>query len=329
MPKIQYETIALRTKAVAFIEVINRVIENYQRQGYQITLRQLYYRCVAKKLFPDDQKFSRIPGTNKWKRDPKGTFNCQPNYDWLGITVSNGRRAGLIDWEAIVDRTRFLRPASTWETPAGILGVAANQFEVDRWKDQTSYVELWFEKDALLNVFERASENKQLPIFSNRGYVSDSAVWEAAQRIIRLTEGGRKAHILHFGDHDPSGIDMTRDVEARLNLFGAEPTIHRLALNMDQVKKYDPPPDPAKQADSRYADYVKNFGTECWELDALEPDVLVKLVDNRVARWIDVKKWKACLAREEEGKLDLGTVARHWERVLPFANNLGRVTTAE
>lgn len=317
MPKIKYETIALRTKAIAFIEIINRVIEGYQRQGYSITLRQLYYRCVAKKLFPEDQRYSLV--NNKWVRDPKGTMNCQPNYDWLGITVSNGRRVGLIDWEAIVDRTRFLRRPSTWETPAGILGVAAGQFEVDRWKDQTSYVELWFEKDALLNVFERAADTKQLPIFSNRGYVSDSAIWEAAQRIIRLTEDGRKAHILHFGDHDPSGLDMSRDVEERLNLFGASPTIHRLALNMDQVEKYNPPPDPAKPQDSRFAQYVAEFGPECWELDALEPDVLVKLVEGKVARWIDKPKWQACLVREAEGKAELGLVAKHWPHALAEA----------
>lgn len=323
MPKIKYENIALRTKAIAFLEVCNKLIESYQRQGYQITLRQLFYRLVAKKLFPADQLYTLIPGTNKWKRDLEhGTMNCQPNYDWLGVTLSNGRRAGLIDWEAIVDRTRFLRPPNTWDSPGGIIQACANQFEVDRWKDQTSYVELWFEKDALLSVFERASENKQLPIFSNRGYVSDSSVWEAAQRIIRLTRDGRKSHILHFGDHDPSGLDMTRDVEERLNLFGAFPKIHRLALNMDQIEKYSPPPDPAKPQDSRYAQYVEEFGEECWELDALEPDVLVKLVDSKVSRWIDVKKWKAALEREEEGKAELQLVATHWEPCLELAKTL-------
>jgi hypothetical protein len=324
MPKIQYELIALRTKAVEFLHVCNRLIESYQKQGYQITLRQLFYRLVAKKLFPPDQRYSKLPGTEKWVRDlgPQGTMNCQPNYDWLGTTISNGRRAGIVDWDAIVDRTRFLRPQSNWPTPGDMMKSCAWQFEVDRWKDQTSYVELWFEKDALLSVFERASETQQLPIFSNRGYVSDSAVWEAAQRIQRLTEDGRKAHILHFGDHDPSGLDMTRDVEERLNLFGASPTIHRLALNMEQVKKYEPPPDPAKPQDSRYAQYVAEFGEHCWELDALEPDVLVKLVQSKVNRWIDKPKWQAALAREEEGKQQLGIVAKHWVPALELAQKL-------
>lgn len=324
MPKIKYETIALRTKAIAFLGVCDKLIAQYQTQGYQITLRQLFYRLVAKKLFPEDQRY-RLVGS-KWVKDlsARGTMNCQPNYDWLGTTLSNGRRAGLIDWNAIVDRTRFLRPQSTWDNPGQIVQAYANWFEVDRWEDQTSYVELWFEKDALLSVFERAAELRQLPIFSNRGYVSDSAVWEAAQRIIRLTRSGRKAHILHFGDHDPSGLDMTRDVEDRLTLFGATVQIHRLALNMDQVKQYDPPPDPAKPQDSRYEKYVEEFGEECWELDALEPDVLVKLVNNRVARWVDTKKWQAALKREEEGKQELKLVGQHWEPALELATKLSK-----
>lgn len=321
MPKIKYETVALRTKAVEFLHICNRLIERYQAQGYQITLRQLFYRLVAKKLFPPDQKYTLVG--KKWVRDlERGTMNCQPNYDWLGITLSNGRRAGLVDWEAIVDRTRFLRPQSTWQTPGDMLAACAYQFKVDRWKDQTSYVELWFEKDALLSVFERAAEARQLPIFSNRGYISDSAVWEAAQRIIRLTEDGRKAHVLHFGDHDPSGLDMTRDVEARLNLFGAFPTIHRLALNMNQVKQYDLPPDPGKPQDSRYAQYAAEHGDECWELDALEPDVLVKLVNNRVSHWVDVPKWQAALEREEVGKAELKLVGTNWQSCLAHAQSL-------
>jgi hypothetical protein len=322
MPKIQYENLALKSKAIDFLNVCNRLIEGYQRQGYRITLRQLFYRLVAKKLFPPDQKYSRIPGTNKWRRDPKGTMNCQPNYDFLGYSISNGRRAGLVDWDAIVDETRFLRSPPTWETPGNMLEACKDQFEVDRWKDQTSYVELWFEKDALLSVFRHAAEAQQLPIFSNRGYISDTAAWEAAQRIIRLTEDGRRPHILHFGDHDPSGIDMTRDVEERLNLFGAEPTIHRLALNMAQVKQYEPPPDPAKKADSRYADYVKKFGTECWELDALEPDVMVKLVNSKVAKWIDVPKWNAALEREKVGRTELELVGENWPACLALAKTL-------
>lgn len=312
MAKIKYEEIIFRTKAVALLATIDKVLAKYVSKGYTITLRQLYYHLVSHDLFPDEQKFRNVGG-DKWVRDlVHGTKNATPNYDWLGVVVSNGRRAGLIDWDVIVDRTRFLRRPSTWETPGGIIKATAQQFEVDRWRDQGSYIEVWFEKDALLSVFERATEIRQLPIFSNRGYNSDSAVWEAAQRFSERTQGGRQGIVLHFGDHDPSGIDMSRDIEERLNLFGAEPRVRRLALNMNQVEQYNPPPNPAKEKDSRYADYVAKYGDESWELDALEPEVMVALVENYVRRYIDVPKWKAALRREEKGRAELKLVGDNY-----------------
>lgn len=57
-------------------------------------------------------------------------------------------------------------------------------------------------------------------------------------------------------------------------MFGASVEVRRLALNMEQVRKYDPPPNPAKVTDSRFAAYCDQFGDESWELDALSPKVV-------------------------------------------------------
>lgn len=304
MAKIKYENIALRTKAIATIAQANDIIEEYAKQGYSLTLRQLYYQFVARGL---------LPNTNR-------------NYQNLGVVISNGRRAGLIDWDAIVDRTRFLRRTSTWTSPTEIIESCAAQFRLDLWQDQAAYVEVWFEKDALLGVFERASQLRRLPLMSCRGYGSDSTWWEAAQRLKEHDRwsipGKERCIVLHFGDHDPSGLDMTRDIEARLNLFGAFPTIKRLALNMDQVHKYNPPPNPAKETDSRFAAYRAEFGDESWELDALNPDILVKLVDKEISKHIDVKKWNAALKRENEAKADLALVSTNWDKVVEDLRNV-------
>lgn len=288
--KIKYETLALRTKAVETIRQANIIIEEYALQGYSLTLRQLYYQFVARGFLA----------------------NTHRNYLNLGTAISNGRRAGLIDWDAIVDRTRFLRKPSSWDSPADIIRSAADSFALDLWSEQDAYVEVWFEKDALLGVFERASKLRRLPMMSCRGYGSDSTWWEAAQRLTALN---KPCIILHFGDHDPSGLDMTRDIQARLNLFGAFPDIKRLALNMDQVRKYNPPPNPAKESDSRFAEYKAQYGDESWELDALAPDVLVKLVEKEINKHIDDDLWDACLEREQEGKELLGKTAKHWHKL--------------
>src|SRR5208282_1139431 len=108
MPKIRYENKSFSPEKLALIGVINQIIDQYQKQGFRLTLRQLYYRLVANDLFSDHRKYLPISGTNKWRRDPNGTKNAEPNYDFLGALVSDGRMAGMIDWSAIEDRTREL-----------------------------------------------------------------------------------------------------------------------------------------------------------------------------------------------------------------------------
>ena len=83
--------------------------------------------------------------------------------------------------------------------------------------------------------------------------------------------------IIHLGDHDPSGIDMTRDIQERLQMFGADVYVKRVALTMNQIGTYNPPPNPAKITDSRASKYIDEYGNESWELDALEPQVITDL----------------------------------------------------
>lgn len=316
--KIAYEKDVLASKTLAVIKQANEIIAIYGEQGYDLTLRQLYYQFVARGLME----------------------NTQANYKRLGDIVSKGRRAGLIDWDSITDRTRFLRRSSTWDRPSTIIQACASQFRLDLWAHQPSYVELWFEKDALMGVFERAAAKMRLPYFSCRGYTSDSEVWAAAQRLaaradnsesdqLYLEETGakpkrrrgklkpRRVVILHFGDHDPSGLDMTRDIRERLELFGAGTIeVRRLALNMPQIQQYKPPPNPAKETDSRFAAYRDAFGDESWELDALEPTVLAKLVEDELMELVDWVRWANGEAREAEARSEIGRIADNYSLAL-------------
>lgn len=294
--KIKYEDIKFYGRALTMIAQANEIIEDYAKQGYSLTLRQLYYQFVSRNY---------IPNTDK-------------EYKRLGNVISNGRRAGLIDWDAIVDRTRFLRSTPSWHNPAEILESCASQFQVNPWDRQPYYVELWFEKDALLGVFERAAQKYRLPFFSCRGYTSDSEIWGAAQRLARKSREGKQIEILHFGDHDPSGLDMTRDITERLALFDGGAVVNRLALNMDQVKKYNPPPNPAKESDSRFDKYMEEFGEYSWELDALEPTVLVDLVNKQVAEYVKKHAWTNSMKLEAEYKGQLRKCAEQWDGVVQW-----------
>ena len=160
-------------------------IAEYAAQGYDLTLRQLYYQFVSRDLLP----------------------NRQSEYKRLGDIINDARLAGLVDWEAIVDRTRNIRALSHWSDPASIVKAAANSFAVDKWADQPKRVEVWIEKDALVGVFEPVCEELDVPLFSCRGYTSQSEVWGAAQRLEKYLMADQEVVILHIGDHDPSGLD--------------------------------------------------------------------------------------------------------------------------
>jgi hypothetical protein len=235
--------------------------------------------------------------------------------------VNDGRLAGLIDWDAIEDRTRNLRSSPHWSSPRSIVRACADQFAVDLWDGQESYVECWIEKDALVGVIEGICTELDVPYFACRGYTSQSEMWGAAQRLMEREKAGKKTFIIHLGDHDPSGIDMTRDIQDRLELFGSTAVIHRIALNFDQVENYSPPPNPAKTTDSRYESYRALHGEESWELDALEPRTIVDLIRDEIEVHIDQDAWEEALSRQQTGRNQLGKVSQRWNNVVEYLGN--------
>lgn len=279
MPKIKYILRNFRHATHDLISQANAIIEEYSQKGYALTLRQLYYQFVARGIIP----------------------NQQSEYNRLGKVINDARLAGWIDWNAIEDRTRNIRGNSHWESPGQIIEACAEQFKLDRWKAQEYRVEVWIEKDALVGVIEGVCRRLDIAYFSCRGYTSQSEMWRASQRYIKYTEEGQTVRVLHLGDHDPSGIDMTRDIEERLSMFtGGLIQIDRLALNMEQIEELNPPPNPAKLTDSRFQGYALRYGRESWELDALEPEYLEGLIRGKVLHLRDTDEWEKAVEREKE-----------------------------
>lgn len=292
-PMIQYKDVNFRPKALMMIDAANEIIREYSAQGFDLTLRQLFYQFVSRDLIPNTQK----------------------DYKNLGSIVNEGRLAGLIDWSAIVDRTRELRALPHWDDPADIVKACAKQFRHDLWEDQSHYVEVWIEKDALVGVIEGVCHEFDVPHFSCRGYTSQSEMWAAAQRLLR--HEGKDLLIIHLGDHDPSGMDMTRDIEERLALFGVNDLeVLRVALNTDQVKRYNPPPNPAKLTDSRVHGYISRFGKQSWELDALDPKVIAKLIRDAIEDVLDDGAWNAAIKRQKASRSQLDAVAKKWPDIV-------------
>jgi hypothetical protein len=191
------------------------------------------------------------------------------------------------------------------------------------WDDQDNYVEVWVEKDALIGVLEGICQELDVPYFACRGYTSQSEMWGAAQRLIEKEGEGKETTIVHLGDHDPSGIDMSRDIQDRLEMFGSSATIKRIALTFDQVHEYEPPPNPAKTTDARYRSYADLYGDESWELDALEPRVIVDLIREAVESKIDHEFWEDALERQDTGRKQLSQVSEDWDGVVEYLGQAG------
>lgn len=259
------------------IEQANKIIQEYEGRGYSLTLRQLYYQFVARGLLD----------------------NVPANYNQLGKLVSDGRMAGLISWTAIEDRTRNLRGLRTMEKPSDALKAARADYALDLWQGQDWRPEVWIEKDALVGVIGAICDKLRVNFFACRGYNSQSEQWRAAQRFADYIRRGQRPIIFHLGDHDPSGLDMTRDNRDRLSLFvGAPVQVVRLGLNRDQIEQYNPPPNPAKVTDSRAKAYMAEHGDSSWELDALDPAVISKLIEDAVLRIRDKRQYDKMLAQE-------------------------------
>ncbi len=294
MSKIVYKEMRFRADSLALIEKVNQIIKEYHRQGYELTLRQVYYQLVANGIIENKER----------------------SYKNLGSLISNARLAGLIDWNAIVDRTRFLRGFNYETSPEDAIERLSQRYGTDPWAGQKNHLEVWVEKDALVDIVGQASNKLNVDYFSCRGYVSQSAMFRSARRLADWQLAGKDITILHLGDHDPSGIDMSRDIEERLATFEIFPDVKRIALNMDQVDEYTPVPNPTKLSDSRAADYISQFGYESWELDALQPRVIDDLISEHINPLIDWGLMESVKEECEEERRQLETVSYHWANII-------------
>lgn len=302
MPKIAYISKGFRDASLAQIDIANAIIAEYQRQGYDLTLRQLYYQMVARGHIENNMR----------------------SYKNFGNLLDDARLAGLVDWNAIVDRTRNVRSNSHWSEPGGVIHSAMASYRIDLWQNQKYRPEVWIEKDALVGVIAGACRDYDVPYFACRGYTSQSEMWAAAQRMLAQARAGQTPVILHLGDHDPSGIDMTRDITDRLRLFiGTEIEVNRLALNWNQVEQYSPPPNPAKLTDSRSDAYVAEFGDSSWELDALDPATIGSLITDALGEFIDWHTWGEDGDRQKRDKALLRQASDRWHEVAYYLQNGG------
>jgi hypothetical protein len=299
--KQAYKEFPFTPRKLAFIRTLDDLVQQYMAAGYTLTVRQLYYQMVQRNLIP----------------------NTMQDYKRLADTLNDARLAGMIDWDGIEDRGREFQRRGRWDSPQAILDAVASQYHEDLWVGQEHRVFVLVEKDALSGVLWRPCSRYDVPLLACKGYASVSVLREfaLADLVETIVDRGQKPVILHLGDHDPSGIDMTRDLRDRLNIFVTHharkrTALDRIALNMPQIEELKPPPNPAKVTDSRFNGYQEKFGDESWELDSLPPEYLDNLVGEEIKKYItDQDAWDERAAVIERRQAQLRSVAARWEEI--------------
>lgn len=287
-----------REESLRLIDKMNTIVDEYLDQGFRLTVRQLYYQLVARDVIA----------------------NTVLEYKRVASIINDAKLAGLMDWDAMEDRTREFLRCNRWSSGAEVLRAVAQQYHEDMWEGQSVRVFVVVEKEALSGVLDPVCRELDVPLLAARGYPSGSVLWEFTRDdLVPSADAGQDIVVLHLGDHDPSGVDMSRDLRERLLVFftaDASGTFEliRIALNMPQIEEQRPPENPAKQTDSRFAEYARKFGDKSWELDALKPEYLAKLIRRHVAKYINKKVWDAKHTEIEGIKKRLEKVAVQFEK---------------
>ena len=325
--KLKFRDVKLSKSNKERLDFINEIIEEYQEEGYILTLRQLYYQLVSRDVIPN-----------------------KPNeYAKLSTLLKEGRMAGIVDWDAIEDRLRKPESPSAWKSPQSIINACIEQYRKDRQKGQKIYLEVWVEKDALSGVLKRVTEKFGVPIMVNRGYSSASAMFDSYERFLKAIQKGQEVKVLYLGDFDPSGVDMIRDIKARIDEFivgsealkdeadfGRNKNLYQerfddfieqglqgweadeiareqyaedkakqfkivpIALTKEQIRQYNPPPNPAKITDPRAKDFIAKHGNTSWEVDALKPEVLNDILTKAIESNIEIELFESVIEEEQE-----------------------------
>lgn len=259
-------------KTMNVLNEINKILDEY---SVRMTIRQIYYQLVTRGIIENSLK--------SYKR-----------YDKI---ITDGRKQFIVDPNAIVDRSKPMIKKPSWPDLSEFMESVGSAYQKSIWPDQENYIEVWIEKDALSGVIQPVTEKYDCQMHIGRGYQSFSNKYEAANR---FKEIDKQIIILYLGDFDPTGIDISRDLETQLQDLGTYPKIERVALNRNQVDEYNLPPIPTKPTDSRTRKHIQQYGDMAVELDALPPNVLTRITEGAILKHLDFGAYQNTLRQQQE-----------------------------
>ena len=276
--KEQYKDITIRTKTRQRIEQVNEILEEYSRQGFSMTIRQLYYQMVSRGVIAFDNR----------------------EYEKLVSLITKGRDAGLIDWNHITDRARAVYGSETYDSPKAALKEAARLYREDLWRDMPARPLIAYEKAGLAQIIERATDDYNVDHFSTRGECS--ITW------LHKLSKGYYTHIFYLGDHDGHGVQISDGLKERLALYSyGDIVFERIGISLEQGEAIHAPKIELKKGTNRTLgfDYVKRFGVSYgYEIDAFSPTQLSEIIRKAIESVIDLDPatWQKAIQKQEDGK---------------------------
>ncbi|HVP24103.1 MAG TPA: hypothetical protein VMS77_09365 [Conexivisphaerales archaeon] len=308
---------------MAKITKIVEIVEEYQSQGLRLTARQLYYQFVARDLIANTPAAykqltalltdARYAGLVDWDAiEDRGRVPERPS-EWTSISslVESALRAyRLPRWS---NQPKYVELWVEKQALAGVLAPLAREFHVTLMVNKGySSASAMRESAERIQTAVGWSIQDYFAIVRETKRQMDTHEWSDNQvdqylesKIRDFRSTTKPAIIFYLGDHDPSGEDMVRDIRDRILEFSRHSIdleVSKIALTTEQVEEYDPPPNPAKMTDPRASDYVRKHGESSWEVDALPPNVLSRLIREAFEEVIDSRALKEVIAREDADK---------------------------
>jgi hypothetical protein len=242
---------------------------------------------------------------NPTKLDSMSRNSMQKVYRLL----KEAREEEIIPWEWIVDETPGLERVPTWDDPEDYARAVAQSYRRDFWNQQPHRVVVWSEKGTVRGVLKPVLDDYAVGFNPVHGYDSATDVHNFC-----IDNDGRPLIILYIGDYDPSGLNMSEvDLPKRIEKYqGYHIRLRRIALLREQTRGLISFPATDKVEDSRYEWFVRNYGGECWELDAMDPRNLRALVEAEIKKLIEPEAWARCKAINKAEHESLRTVLDAW-----------------
>jgi hypothetical protein len=159
-------------------------------------------------------------------------------------------------------------------------------------------IEIWVEKDSIRNFIGRLATKYRLAIQVLRGFASLSMYRKALERARKRGV----TMVLYIGDFDPSGLLIEKVAQEEMDHKRAI-TFHRLAITMEQIKRFKPPSRPVNLKDSRAKEYIEKYGDRCWEVESIRPRTLYKLIEKGLRENVPKEFLEAAEIREKAARL--------------------------